>query len=216
MCTSRFASKQIARNRLISFANGGLGARKRVPFSPDGPYSFPCPPGIRRALQALLASGELRIFAACFIHIQSPKGETSTRWLAGMNSKHKYIRKFRARRTRGIFASYRERETWRSAGDKSYLCRVCAIYRIDALALSRFSPAKKRTNGVIQRRHIMRGCIEDVRGIDVFFQNNRIVEMYCDKIQDCKMIVCNIKSREKTAVILKICYNCKDIYEKQI
>lgn len=123
-------------------------ARKRVPF-PDGPYSFLCPPSIRRALPS--ASRVRRIFAACFIHIQSPKGETSTRWLAGMNSKHKYIRKFRARRTRGIFASYRERETWRSAGDKSYLCRVCAIYRIDALALSRFSPAKKRTNGVIQR-----------------------------------------------------------------
>lgn len=165
MCTSRFTSKQIARNRLISFANGGLDAetgsvsRRPLFLSMPSEHTKGTPS----------TSRVRRIFAACFIHIQSPKGETSTRWLAGMNSKHKYIRKFRARRTRGIFASYRERETWRSAGDKSYLCRVCAIYRIDALALSRFSPAKKRTNGVIQRWRIMRGCIEDVRGIDVSF-----------------------------------------------
>lgn len=41
---------------------------------------------------------------------------------------------------------------------------------------------EKRTNGVIQRRRIMRASIEDVRGIDVPSRNNRTVEMFGDEI----------------------------------
>lgn len=121
MYTSRFASKQIARNRLISFANGELGA-EMVPF-PNGPYSFPCPLGIQGHSKASpSASGELRIFPACFI--PSPKGKTSTRSLAGMNSKHKYIHKFRAGR-RGEYLPVIGKE---KLGGPRAINHICAVF----------------------------------------------------------------------------------------
>lgn len=75
-CISCFASEQIARNRLISFANGEPGV-ETVPF-PDGScISGPPRPGFQHS--RFLSSGDI---AACSICIHRLKVERSTRWLA--------------------------------------------------------------------------------------------------------------------------------------
>lgn len=87
------------------------------------PLFLSVPSGHTRALQASpSASGELRIFPACFI--QSPKGKTSTRSLAGMNSKHKYIHKFRAGR-RGEYLPVIGKE---KLGGPRAINHICAVF----------------------------------------------------------------------------------------
>lgn len=138
MCASCFASEQIARNRLISFANGEPGA-ETVPF-PVGPCtSGPfCPQFqhsrflVRRILPVV--SSASRSWEA--------KGEKRACW-QDMNSKHKYI-SFRAGRTLGIFASYRGEKLGGPRAVNHIAPRLCDLSHRRVGTFKIFRPAKKR------------------------------------------------------------------------